>query len=162
MGVDQVKGYLCSMQLGEETAECLFEFLPCVPQTSQIKHKYFQINFCSSLHQNTVQTLRCQQILLLNVKGTYPWEVNGRWLRLTNVLDLVSRLRMGEAIKPRHLYVPIIWTGTAVNSYNYCNVICKITGSHLELSWITMPTDCIYSYNRDRSECNWLIAVRGL
>jgi len=98
--VDQEKGYLCSMQLGEKAAECLFEFFPCVPQKSQIKRKYFQINFCSSIHQKTVQTRRCQQIVLLNVKGVYPWEVNGRWLRLTNVFDVVSRLRMGGAINP--------------------------------------------------------------
>jgi len=69
---------------------------------------------------------------------------------------------MCGAVTPRHLYVTMMCTGTAVTSYSCCNVICKITGSNLQLYWTTIPTHCIYISSGDRSECNGWIVVPGL
>jgi len=63
----------------------------------------------------------------------YSLEGNGRSLRMTTLLDLVSMLRMSGAINPRHLYVTMMSTGKSVTFYNSCNVICKIIESHLQL-----------------------------
>jgi len=86
-------------------------------------------------------------------------DVNSRSIRLTTLLH--QRILPSGAITPRHLYVTTVCTGTFVTFYIYRNVICKITGSHLQLYWITIPTHCIYNYNGDRSECNrWFSVCR--
>jgi len=54
--VDQAKGYLCSMQLGEETAECLFEILTVFhKQVSQIKPKVIKFTFV--LHDKGISSI---------------------------------------------------------------------------------------------------------
>jgi len=102
-------------------------------QISQMKPKFSKIKFV--LHDKRISCI-------VNIVPThlptqlyrgYSLEGNGRSLRVTNLLDLVPRLRMSGALTPRHLYVTIMCTGTAVTFYIYCNVICKITVSHLQL-----------------------------
>ena len=84
-------------------------------------------------------------------------DVKTRSIGLTTLLDV--RLVPSGAITPSHKYVIMMCTGTVVTFYIHRNVICKITGCHLQFYWITMPTHSIYNYIYDRSECNRLFSV---
>ena len=102
-------------------------------QVSQMKPKFSKFTFVlhgkgiSSI-DNTVPTHPP-----IELYQGYSLEGNGRSLQMTILLDLVPRLRMSGVTNPRDLFVTIMCTGTAVTFYNYCNVICKITGSHSQL-----------------------------
>jgi hypothetical protein len=143
------------MQLDEETAQCLFEVLPCVPQAS-ISNLNLNISKSISVLPTAERrpAFRCPPTLLLNCIWVHSWEVKGRSLRLSTLLHVVLSLRMSGDIASRRLYVTMMCTGTSVIPYTYSNVIRKITGRHIQIYLIAIPTHCIYNYNGDRSECN--------
>jgi hypothetical protein len=75
--VDQVKGYLSSTQLEEETAECphcIFDV--CSANKNLELNPNFQNQYTFYLKQHKIAENCCRNIALFNRTGFYPWEAN--------------------------------------------------------------------------------------
>jgi hypothetical protein len=151
------------MQLDEETAEYIrWNFAMCSTG------KYLKINpntskSISLLHDNRITS--SAQVPTCHPTQLYRGlSLGGKQLEVVADRSTVSsaEVKKSGAISQRHIYLSIMCTGTAVTFCVCCNVMYMVTGNHLQLYWITIPTHCIYSHNGDRSECNRWIAFPGL
>jgi hypothetical protein len=106
--------------------------------------------------------LLCPSVLLLNRTGLVPGHK-------ISVLEPDHCTRSSAEVKNGRSYSPTPPICDHDVHRDSCNFLSLLYCCNLQANWkpfaavsITMPTRCIYSYNGDGSEGNWLIAVPGL